>query len=153
MVNRAWHFGVLKHPLCDNFQDDYPIVQYVDDTLLFMPGDARVLFNLKGLLRSFSDSTGLHVNFGKSYLVPINMSNDRATHLANTFGCEVGGMPFTYLGLPLGTTKPTITEFAPLLTKIERRLSGISKFLSYNGRLILVNLVFFQLSQHSTCAA
>jgi len=117
-----------------------------------MPGDARVLFNLKGLLRSFSDSTGLHVNFGKSYLVPINMSNDRATHLANTFGCEVGGMPFTYLGLPLGTTKPTITEFAPLLTKIERRLSGISKFLSYNGRLILINSVFSSLPTFYMCS-
>ena len=82
-----------------------------------MPGDARVFFNLEGLLRSFSDSTGLHVNFAVSYLVPINMNNDRATHLANTFGCQLGGVPFTTLGLPLGTTKPTITEFAPLLTK------------------------------------
>jgi hypothetical protein len=43
-----------------------------------MPSDAGVLFNLKGLLRSLSNSTGLHVNFVKSYLVPINMNNDRA---------------------------------------------------------------------------
>jgi len=70
------------------------------------------------------------------------MNDSRATHLANTFGCKVGGMPFTYLGLPLGTTKPSLIEFTPLLTKIERRLSGISKFLSYNGTLILVNSVF-----------
>ena len=122
MVNKAWHSRVLKHPLCDNFQDDYPIVQYVDDTLLFMPGDARVLFNLKGLLRSFSDSTGLHVNFGKSFLVPINMTESRATHLARTFGCQVGSIPFTYLGLPLGTTKPTLLEYSPLLNRIEKRL-------------------------------
>jgi len=106
VVNKAWHSGVLKHPISDSFQDDYPIVQYADDTLLILPGDARNLFNLKGLLRSFSDSTGLHVNFAKSFLVPINMSNHRATYLANIFGCQVGSMPFTYLGLPLGTTKP-----------------------------------------------
>lgn len=36
-------------------------------------------------------------------------------------------MPFTYLGLPLGTTKPAITEFAPLISIVERRLTGISK--------------------------
>lgn len=51
-------------------------------------------------------------------------------------------MPFTYLGLPLGTTNPTIQEYTPLLSKIEKRLSGISRHLSYNGRLILVNSVF-----------
>jgi len=77
-----------------------------------MPGDARTLFHLKGLLRSFSDSTGLHVNFKKSFLVPINMSTARATHLARTFGCSVGDMPFTYLGLPLGTTKPGVHTIA-----------------------------------------
>lgn len=108
IVNKAWQARILKHPLADDFGGDFPIVQYTDDTLLILPGDARTLFNLKGLLRSFSDSTGLHVNFEKSFLVPINMSATRATHLARTFGCSVGDMPFTYLGLPLGTTKPTI---------------------------------------------
>jgi len=117
-----------------------------------MPGDARTLFNLKGLLRSFSDSTGLHVNFEKSFLVPINMSAVRATHLARTFGCSVGDMPFTYLGLPFGTTKPTVREYTPLLTKIERRLSGISKFLSYHRRLILVNSVFSALPTFYMCS-
>jgi hypothetical protein len=76
--------------------------------MLILPGDARILFNLKGLLRTFFDSTGLHVNFSKSNLVPINMSIDRANHLASTFGCTLGEMPNTYLGLPLGTTKLTI---------------------------------------------
>lgn len=152
IVNKAWHVGVLKHPISDNFQDDFPIVQYADDTLLILPGDARVLFNLKGLLRSFSDSTGLHVSFAKSSLVPINMNPNRAIHLANTFGYQVGQMPFTYLGLPLGTTKPTITKFTPLLTKIERRLSRISKFLSYNGILILVNSVFSALPTFYMCS-
>jgi len=82
------------------------------------------LFNLKGLLRSFSDSSGLHVNFSKSFLVPVNVSEEKSSHLAQTFGCDVGSMPFTYLGLPLGTTKPSILDFSPLVTKIERRLSG-----------------------------
>jgi hypothetical protein len=152
IVNKAWHAGVLKHPLSDNFEDDYPIVQYADETLLILPGDARVLFNLKGLLRTFSDSTGLHVNFGKSFLVPINMNGERALHLANTFGCQAGEMPFTYLELPLGTTRPTVTEFAPLICRIERRMAGISKFLSYNGRLILVSSVLSALPTFYMCS-
>jgi hypothetical protein len=107
---------------------------------------------LKGLLRPFSDSIGLHVNFDKSFLVPIDLTNDRASHLARTFGCKVGSMPFTYLELPLGTTKPTIQEYSPLLNKIKRRLSGVSNFLSYNGRLILVNSVFSALPTFYMCS-
>lgn len=80
------------------------------------------------------------------------MSGDRANHLANTFGCKVGTMSFTYLGLPLETTKPTVTDFTPLISKVERRLSGISKLLSYNGRLILVNLVFSALPTFYMCS-
>jgi hypothetical protein len=101
IINRAWQNGILQHPLSDDFGGDFPIVQYADDTLLILPGNGRCLFHLKGLLRSFSDSTGLHVNFEKSFSVPINMNQDRATHLARTFGCTVGTVPFTYLGLPL----------------------------------------------------
>lgn len=118
IINKAWQLGVLNHPISDSFNEDFLIIQYADDTLLNLPGDAKCLFNLKGLLRSFSDSTGLHLNFGKSFLVPINMGNGKATHRANTFGCKVGSMPFVYLGLPLGTTKPTVLEFSPLLSKM-----------------------------------
>jgi len=95
VINKAWQNGVIKHPLSDDFGGDFPIIQYADDTLLILPCDGRSLFNLKGLLRPFSDSTGLHVNFEKSFLVPINISEDRAVHLARTFGCKVGTMPFT----------------------------------------------------------
>jgi hypothetical protein len=80
------------------------------------------------------------------------MNISRATHLANTFGCKVGSMPFTYLGLPLSLTKPNIQEFTPLLSKIERRLTSISRLLSYNGRLILVNSVFSALPTFYMCS-
>jgi len=46
-----------------------PQRQYADDTLRILRDDARVLFNLKGLLISFLFSTRLHVNFEKSFLV------------------------------------------------------------------------------------
>ena len=82
IVNKAWLMGVLTHPISNNFGGDFPILQYADDTLLVLPGNARTLFNLKGLLRSFSDSCGLHVNLSKSFLVPINMTNNKAQHLA-----------------------------------------------------------------------
>ena len=66
-------------------------------------------------------------------------TEERAQHLASTFGCIVGQLPFTYLGLPLGTTRPAVVDFLPLVCRIERRMAGISSLLSYHGRLILVN--------------
>ena len=89
VINKAWQTGILKHPLSDDFGGEFPIVQYADGTLLILPGDARTLFNLKGLLRSFSNSTGLHVNFAKSFLVPINMDENKATHLARLLAVKL----------------------------------------------------------------
>lgn len=75
-------------------------------------------------------------------MVPINIAEDRFDILANTFGCSKGSLPFTYLGLPLCLTKPTVADFWPLVSKCERRLSSISAFLSQAGRLQLTNAVF-----------
>jgi hypothetical protein len=58
------------------------------------------------MLNSFADSTGLHVNYNKSNIYPINVSEQKMAMLANTFHCKVGALPFTYLGLPLGLKNP-----------------------------------------------
>jgi len=41
IINKAWQAGVLNHPLSNDFEDSFPIVQYADDTLLLLPADAR----------------------------------------------------------------------------------------------------------------
>jgi len=56
--------------------------------------------------------------------------------------CKEGSLPFTYLGLPLGITKPKVEDFLPLVSKCERRLQAISMFLSQEGRLQMTNAVF-----------
>jgi hypothetical protein len=84
---------------------------------------------LKDILGRFAVSTGLKVNYNKSVILPINITDERLHFLANTFDCQTGSMPFTYLGLPLGTTKPKIEDFLPLVQKVERRLTSTSTFL------------------------
>jgi hypothetical protein len=66
---------------------DFPIVQYVDDTLLIMEACPRQLLTLKALLNSFADSTGLKVNYHKSNIYPINVETGKMENLASTFGC------------------------------------------------------------------
>lgn len=86
--------GLHRPPIPLN-GEDYPIVQYVDDTLLIMQADARQLFFLKALLISFSDSTGLKVNYSKSQMLPIDVNQEKMEILANTLGCRIGTFLFT----------------------------------------------------------
>ncbi|XP_066354452.1 uncharacterized protein [Miscanthus floridulus] len=119
--------------------EDFPIVQYADDTLMFLQADARQLVFLKAMLHSFAESTGLRVNYRKSQMYSINVPQDKMIRLANTFGCDIGSMPFTYLGLPMGTTKLKIEDLSPMMDRVERRLSACSTWLSYTGRLQMIN--------------
>jgi hypothetical protein len=130
MINKAKDMGLLHLPIPTSFTSDFPMIQYADDTLIIVEGDTRQLFFLKGLLNSFSLSTGLMVNFSKSMMVPTNISEERLEVLARTFGCSKGSLPFTYFGLPLNTSRPRAHDFLPLLTKCEKRLSGLSSFLN-----------------------
>lgn len=84
VVNEAASRKLLLHPIAEEFPGDFPIVQYIDDTLIIMQGDARQLMVLKSLLRTFADSIGLHVNYAKSLLELINMDDNKAAHLAQT---------------------------------------------------------------------
>ena len=59
-------------------------------------------------------------------MYPINVIDQVATDLAAFFGCKLGKMPFTYLGLPVGTTRPKIVDLLPLVDCMERRLTASS---------------------------
>jgi len=84
-------------------------------------------------------------------MLPVNMTEERLDLLARTFGCSKGSLPFTYLGLPLGLTKPRMQEFMPLINKCERRLTSTRSFLSQAGRLELTNAVFTSLPTFFMC--
>jgi hypothetical protein len=101
---------------------------------------------LKAILNTFVDSTGLKVNYSKSNMIPINMSHERLNHLAATFNCQASSLPFTYLGLHLSNTKPTVQEYLLLVHRVERRLITMAMFLTQGGKLLMVNLVLSSLS-------
>jgi hypothetical protein len=97
---------------------------------------------LKNLLHNFVASTGLKVSYSKSVMVHVNITDGKLQELATPFDCQKGSLPFTYLGMPLGTTKPNIQDFMPLMQRIEKRFSCTSMFLSQDGKLELANSVF-----------
>ena len=151
IVNKAHLEGLFELPIPAYEGAGYPIVQYADDTILVMKASKRELFILKGLLESFSQSTGLRVNYGKSCMVPLNTTNDKAQLLAGVFGCKLESLPFTYLGLPMGTTKPRVEHYGPIMNRTKRRLSVVSNFLTHAERLELVNSIMSSLPTYAMC--
>jgi hypothetical protein len=131
--------------------DLFPVVQYADDTILVMRADATEVVHFKSILIDYATSTRLKINFHKSNLVPINISPQKAQDLAALFGCSVASMPFTYLGLPMGTTKPTVTEMLRLVDRIERRVSNTTLLMSHAGKLTYVNAILTSMATYAMC--
>lgn len=150
IVNKAASIGLLRRPIPQP-GEEFPIIQYLHNTLLILEADARQLFFLKGILQSFLDSTGLKVNYHKSQIIPINVSPGKMSNLANTFGCQIGFLPFTYLGIPMGTKKPCFEDLTPIMDRVERRLSACSSLLSYSGRLEMVKSAIMPITTYDSC--
>lgn len=151
-VNDAWHNGLIELPIEQSFGLSYPIIQYVDDTLIIMPADSQQLQNLMTMLQKFSASTGLQVNYHKSSLVLINISNERANELAAILNYKRECMPFTYRGLPMVTTRPKVDDLMPMVSRLDKRLSGIATMMSYPGRLIRLKKQLFLHYPYLLCA-
>ena len=57
------------------------------DTLVILPSDTPQLERLKEILQFFASLTGLKVNFNKSFIIPINVSDEKMNQLACTLNC------------------------------------------------------------------
>lgn len=108
----------IKHPIAP--AQPCPILQYADDTLILLRADANGLEALKENLEKFSHSTGLHINYHKSTIVPMGVSDELAANFQHILGCQMGSFPQTYLGLPLSNEKLHLTAFSPLIAKVDR---------------------------------
>jgi hypothetical protein len=82
MVNHLFREQTIKAPL--NIPNtDFPIIQYADDTLLVMQACPLQLTALKLVLEEFAQATGLRVNYAKSAIMSINISDDLLASLAS----------------------------------------------------------------------
>ena len=141
ILNKAMHLGLVTSPLQVESCPDFPIVQYADDTLVILQADAKQLHCLKALLNTFADATGLKVNYNKSSMIPINVPEEKMEILINTFHCKKESFPIKYLGVPLGLHKPTVEQCFPLVTRLQKKIVGLSTFMTLAGRLLLVKSV------------
>lgn len=78
------------------------ILQYADDTIFVGEATWENLWAMKSVLRCFELLSGLKVNFHKSSLISLNVEERFNCAAARFLNCKQGGIPFKYLGLPVG---------------------------------------------------
>src|SRR6266540_1383109 len=122
------------------------ILQYADDTILFLEHDLEKAVNMKLILCIFEQLSGLKINFHKSEIFCFGKAKDDEQHYKQILGCESGSLPFRYLGIPIHYRKLRNSEWNP----VERRVQGKlgcwkGKMLSYGDRLTLINYVLTSL--------
>jgi hypothetical protein len=81
------------------------ILQYADDTILFLDDDVVKAINLKLVLCAFEKLSGLKINFHKSELFGSGEAKDRIDDYVELFGCKERELPFMYLEIPMSHRK------------------------------------------------
>ena len=99
--------GVVPH-LVDG---GLSILQYADDTILFMEHDLEKALNLKLILSAFEQLSGLKINFHKSELFCFGEATDHLAEYTELFGCQQGQFPMSYLGIPIHYRRLTNAEW------------------------------------------
>lgn len=150
-INDEFRIGNLQLPIL-MVDGDYPVIQYADGTVVIMPVDRDQVVRMKQILQDYAVSVGLNINFQKSTLIPINTPDDVTAAPSHILGCAIGTMPFTYLGLPMGTTRPNVNCLMPMVCSVERRLSTAASLLDYVSKLTLVNLVITSIAIYAMCS-
>ncbi|KAJ0619222.1 putative RNA-directed DNA polymerase [Helianthus annuus] len=115
---------------------------YADDALFVGEWSEDNFHNLARLLRCFHLSSGLKVNFSKSKVFGVGVGNEEVTNMASILGCERGSLPFTYLGLLVGSNMGLVKNWKPVIDRFESKLSlWKARTLSFGGRTTLVKAV------------
>ena len=139
VLQRLIKHSNIRHPAVDG---PCPVLQYADDTLLLVRAEIVDIRRLKVTLDSFAMATGLKINYSKSTLVPMHVPQDRLERIVRLLQCQQASFPQVYLGLPLSNVKLNLAAFAPLISKVDRRLSGWqAALLNHQSRLVLINSV------------
>lgn len=117
-------------------------LQYADDTLIFCDAKEDHLKIPILILVIFEGMSGLHVNWRKSFLYLVNEVPNMQI-LKSILGGEVGALPTTYLGMPLGAKSKSTEIWNGVIEKCENRLARWkSQYLPLGGRVTLINSVF-----------
>ncbi|KAL0307852.1 UNVERIFIED_CONTAM: hypothetical protein Sangu_3008300, partial [Sesamum angustifolium] len=96
---------------------------FADDVLLFCKAHIPSIQVLKDTLNEFAALSGLNVNPEKSQIILSRAVQQERQQIIDCLGFQEGFLPIRYLGVPLTSSRLTIADCRPLLTKVDTRLA------------------------------
>ena len=86
--------------------------------------------------------SGLKINYHKSLLCGVGVSDDEVNQFTSIFNCRSHKHPFSYLGLPLEANPSRKSTWQPVIEKGKKKLANWKRIvLSYAGRLTLIRSI------------
>jgi hypothetical protein len=98
------------------------ILQYADDTILFLDDDLDQAKNLKLVLCAFEKLSRLKIKFHKSELFVFGESKDTIVEYVDLFGCKEGNLPFMYLGIPMSHRKLSNKDWSIVEERFQKKI-------------------------------
>src|SRR5438132_1191159 len=146
LIKRAKEQGQVGGVVPHLIDEGLSILQYADDTIIFMENGLEKARNMKLLLCAFEQISGLKINFHKSELFCFGDTQDSLETYMDLFGCKQGDLPIKYLGIPIHFKKLCNSDWKLIEEQFEKRFSRWKwKHLSIGGRLTLINSVLSSL--------
>jgi hypothetical protein len=88
LINRAKEEGQILGVIPNLVDDGLSILQYADDTILFMDHNFEQAKNMKLLLSAFEQLSGLKINFHKSEIFCFGEAKEHESQYEKLFGCK-----------------------------------------------------------------
>lgn len=124
----------------------FSMLQFADDTIFFCDGKRKSIWCLKAIFRSFEMVSGLKVNFAKNNIMGFNIQERVLRGISHFLACNIGTVPFKFLGVLVGANPRRISTWQPVIDNIKARLnSWKSRQLSIGGRVTLINSILLSL--------
>jgi hypothetical protein len=101
LIARAKEDGQVEGLVPHLVDGGLSILQCADDTILFLHHDLAKAVNMKLILFSFEQLSGLKINFHKSEIFYFGKAKEVENEYRALFGCEIGSLHFKYLGIPI----------------------------------------------------
>jgi hypothetical protein len=121
---------------------------------MFVKPLVQDLVTVKEILRIFSNSSGLTVNYNKSSTVVIQGEVEDGMVVKHVLYCELGEFPCRYLGLQLSTIQLNKVHWQPVLDHVVASLPAWQRgLLQRSGCLILIKSVIMARTVHQLLIA
>lgn len=141
MVHKTQENGLVTGLISHTIPNGVAMLEYTDDTIVFLKHDLNGAMHMKLLLYLFEMLAGLKINFNKSQILMVNDDESWGQRYAENFNCQVGLFLIKYLGVPVSPSRLKVIDWLPLVEKGNKRLDvWKGGTLSIAGRSTLISV-------------